>query len=222
MITKDQLVKTVEVAINSLVQAFVCDPYLFYTENDLHCFLYHEMLNRLPIEELACRTKDGRQSFLLHKEYPTKLRYSAKGLCEKGSGARGHFDLCFWNPEETENRLFRVQNSTDFMSEQQTFLAMEFDLIEGNRNLDSAFHHFKWDLLKLRKNEVEHGYQLVFARDWINKGDFLYQAKIEAKEVKNVSILYIEANGASNTVQAISPRAKTEFPNFSEIKREGK
>jgi hypothetical protein len=214
MITKDQLVKNVEVAINSLIEAFVLQPYSFYTESDLHCFLYREILNRLPMKELACRTKEGRQSLLLHKEYPTKVRYSAKGLCEKDSGARGHFDLCFWNPEETENRLFRVQNSTDFISEQQTFLAIEFDLIEGNRTLDSAFNHFEWDLLKLGKNEVEHGYQLVFARDWINKCDFLSQATIKAKEVMNIAILYIEANGASNIVQGISPKAKTEFPKF--------
>ncbi len=205
---KDRLVETVEAAISSLIDAFVHNPYLFYTENDLHCFLYREILNRLPIEDLRCRTQDGQQSFLLHKEYPTKLRYSAKGLCQTPLGARGHFDLCFWNPEKTEKRLFRVQHSTDFTKEQQTFIAIEFDLIEGNRSLDSALHHFKWDLLKLGENEVEYGYQLVFARDWINKGDFLKQVKKEAQEALNVSILYVEMYGDNKTISLVSSRAK--------------
>lgn len=126
-------------------------PYFFYTENDLHCHLYHEIYCKLPIEKWQCTTRDGRSSILLHKEYPTKERYSAKELRENvPKGACGHFDLSIWNPEKTREKFFRVRRSVDFNREQHTFIAIEFDLIEENDSLNQAIHHFKWDLLKLR------------------------------------------------------------------------
>jgi hypothetical protein len=47
-------------------------------------------------------------------------------------------------------------------------------MIEHSERLESAIHHFKWDLLKLRskKNEIENGYSLVFVRDWVNSEKF--------------------------------------------------
>jgi hypothetical protein len=153
---------------------------------------------------------------LLHKEYPTKARYEAKALKEVNSGgARGHFDLCIWNPELAGERVFRAGHS-DFKSEQHTFIAIEIDLIEGNRTLESVLHHFKWDLLKLTgdKNEVEHGYQLVFARDWTHKDDFVTQARMEAAKAKNTTVLYIESDKDHAHIGTLSPKA---FLNYSPI-----
>jgi len=195
MIDKKKLVKITESAIDELITTFKRNPYFFYTENDLHCYLYNEIFNKLPIKEWQCQTGDGKTSILLHKEYPTKARYVAKNLKKVTSrGARGHFDLSIWNPEETENRLFRVANSTDFENEQHTFIALEFDLVEGNKSFEAAMHHFKWDLLKLtsEENQVEYGYSLVFVRDWANKDDFITKARSEAAKAKNTIVLYIE------------------------------
>ena len=207
MITKNELVQATESAIDKLITIYEGSPFFFYTENDLHCFLYTEIFNIAPIEEWQCKTRDGKQSILLHKEYPTKLRYSAKNLKEVSyGGARGHFDLSIWNPENTEKRLFRVQNSTQFENEQQTFIGIEFDLIEGNRSFESAFHHFNWDFLKLSKNEVEHGYQLVFVRNWANNDDFVKMAIDVASKSQNVAVLYVEASKDRQTSGTLSPR----------------
>jgi hypothetical protein len=152
----------------------------------------------------------------LHKEYPTKARYDAKAPREVNSGgARGHFDLCIWNPERTRERVFRAEHS-DFENEQHTFIAIEFDLIEGNRIFESALHHFKWDLLKLTgdKNEVEHGYELVFVRDWIHKGDFVSQARMEAAKAKNTTVLHIESYKHDAHIGTLSPKA---FLNYTPI-----
>jgi len=195
LVEKEKLGQITESAIDNLIMAFKATPYFFYTESDLHCYLYGEILNKLPLEDWECKTKDGKSSILLHKEYPTKERYSAKAL-KKGfsKGARGHFDLSIWNPEETSNRLFRVVSSTDFQEEQHIFIAIELDMIERNEMMEQAMHHFKWDLLKLRsrKNEVEHGYQLVFVRDWINRGNFAERARNEARKAQDTTVLYIE------------------------------
>ena len=110
MITKKQLVQITHEAIGNLIGTFKATPYFFYTENDLHCYLYTRILNSLPLKSWICKTVDGKESILLHKEYPTKERYSRDALKEGlKKGSRGHFDLTIWNPEKTGERLFRVR-----------------------------------------------------------------------------------------------------------------
>jgi len=184
----------------------------------LHCYLYSEILNKLPLEDWQCKTKDGKSSILLHKEYPTKERYSAKALKEKvPKGARGHFDLSIWNPEETKERLFRATRSKDFEDAQHTFIAIEFDLIEGNDSLEQAVHHFKWDLQKLRstKNEIEHGYSLVFVRDWVHTERFL---KITRKEVAEdrIVVLYAEKVRDNRIVGTLSKKTFLKYRSLFE------
>ena len=132
MVTKDHLQKIVEASIEDLLSTFKGYPYFFYTENDLHTYLYFEIFRRLPQKEWICKTRDGKSSILLHKEYPTKERYSAKLLKENvPKGSRGHIDLTVWNPEKTKERLFRVTPKDSFENEQQTFIAIELDMIEN-------------------------------------------------------------------------------------------
>ena len=92
--------------------------------------------------------------------------------------------MCIWNPEKTRERDFRAQG-TNFEDEQQTSIAIEFDMIERNDSLKDALHHFRWDLLKLKDNEVENGYQLVFVRDWRHKESFVREVRSEALEALN-------------------------------------
>lgn len=217
MITRKQLVQTTESAIDNLIATFKTTPYLFYTENDLHCYLYTQILNSLPLKKWICETADGKESMLLHKEYPTKERYIRKALKEGlEKGSRGHFDLTIWNPEKTRERLFRVRQSTDFDREQHTFIAVEFDLIERNDNLDQAVHHYKWDLLKLRsaKNEIEHGYSLVFVRDWIYRDEFLKKIKGEVAYEKGIVILYVDRYADQTRVGTLSRKS---FLNYERL-----
>lgn len=217
MVDEKELVKIIDAAIDELITTFKRNPYFFYTENDLHCYLYNEIFNKMPPEGWLCKTRDGKTSILLHKEYPTKARYVAKKLEKVTSrGARGHFDISIWNPEEAENRLFRVFNSTDFEKEQHTFIVVELDMVEGNEHFEQAMHHFKWDLLKLasEENQVEHGYSLVFVRDWANKGNFITEAGNEAAKAKNTVVLYVEKD--KNGVYAGTLSAKP-FQNYEAI-----
>lgn len=195
MVSKEQLVQITESSIDHVITAYSSTPHLFYAENDLHAFLYRDILNRLPMKDLQCKTVDGKLSLLLHEEYPTKERYRKKQLKENvPKGKRGHFDLCIWNPEKTNGRRFRVTQATKFEEEQQTFTAIEFDLVEHSDSLEQAVHHLKWDLMKLKstKNEVEYGYSLVFVRHWIHKDEFLKRVETEIARENKVAILYIE------------------------------
>lgn len=208
MVSKEQLVEITELSIDNMVKIFKQSPYFFYTENDFHCYLYYEILHKLSLENLQCETKDKKQSILLHKEYPTKVRYNAKQLRENvPKGARGHFDLCVWDPKKTRERMFRTA-STNFEEEQHTFIAIEFDLIEENRSLEQALHHVKWDLLKLRseKNEVEYGYSLLFVRGWKHRKEFLEKIEHEVAKEKNIVVLYVEKNNDDRIVKTLSQR----------------
>jgi hypothetical protein len=86
-------------------------------------------------------------------------------------------------------------------------------MIEGNRTLESALHHFRWDLLKLEgeKNEVEHGYQFVFVRDWLHKDNFITKARNEAAEAKNTTVLCVEKDKDCVDVIILSPRPFLEY-----------
>jgi hypothetical protein len=209
LITKRNLVEITKCAIDSLIKRFEATPYSFYTESDLHAYMYHEIYSSFSAEDLQCKTRDGKSTILLHKEYPTKTRYSAKNLKENvPKGKRGHFDLCIWNPEKTEERLFRVQQSIDFEKEQQTFIAIEFDMTEGNSSLEQAVHHFRWDLLKLRsdKNEVEYGYSLVFVRDWNYSKEFLNKIKSEVVGEDRIVVMYAEKSRDGTIVKTLSKK----------------
>jgi len=219
MVSKEQLVRVTESAIDKLLVTFKEIPYFFYTEHDIHCYVYNEISSSLSLKELRCTTKDERQSILLHKEYPTKTRYKAETLEENVKrGKRGHFDLCIWNPDLTKERRFRVNRSTDFQEEQHTFIAVEFDLVEGSASLADAKHHFKWDIMKLkgRENKVEHGYAFVFVRDWVHRDRFLEWAGREIAEEDKLTIVYAEKKNNQTIIGTLSKRP---FSNYKPLFR---
>src|SRR5687767_1025383 len=96
------LVPKFEAAIKSLVRRFRTHPYAFYTESDMHCYLYHRLYCG-GLENGLYRTSDGRDTILLHKEYPTIAKYQRtanKTLQESPDGRRrGAFDISIWDPK---------------------------------------------------------------------------------------------------------------------------
>lgn len=177
-----QLRMLIEECIGKLVSSYLECPYAYYTESDLHCWLwsyFREALEHLdsggPYATLGDETHSSRRSILLHREYPTKNRYHRPSLrkdVEKGS--RGHFDLVIWDPAEVSKRLFRSVRPREIEMEQKTAIAVELALFEGTAPVDTALNHLLWDRLKLTdpKNEVRNGYLLFFTRDWKYLDDF--------------------------------------------------
>jgi hypothetical protein len=213
MMDEKRLVDVVESCINDLVKTFLASPYWFYTENDLHCYLYNLIHKELAsLSYYKCETLDGKRSIILHKEYPTKERYSQKHLEINPKGKRGHFDLCIWNPELVSQRLFRARLTKAIRKEQQTYVAIEFNLVEANASLNQAIHHIRWDLLKLRKqtNEVKHGYALLFVREWIHKDEFLRKLQ-KAQEQPEAVVLYIENSKDYQTVNTLFQKSFLDY-----------
>lgn len=202
----NSLLKVVETSVGSLTGTFFLLPYLFYTENDIHCYLYKLLLEGLEDAGYGLyETLDMKFSILLHKQYPTKKRYRKKILKEDPSSrSRGHLDLCIWNPEEVSKRLFRSKNPEEIEMEQQTFFAFELLLVEGKdkSTLEYAIDHTKWDMLKLKDNEVKYGYILIFARDWSFREAFLKKIR-KQKIPSNINLIYVENSHDQKIVEML-------------------
>lgn len=151
------LVPKFEAAIKSLVRRFRNHPYAFYTETDMHCYLYHRLYSG-GLENGLYQTSEGYDTILLHKEYPTVARYlrRADGRLEESveGRRRGAFDISIWDPLFIAEREHRKQ---------KVLCAAELALNEcGTGNV-----HTLNDATKLAgpKNEIRYGYLLFFVRD---------------------------------------------------------
>ena len=61
-------------AIKALIERFIEKPYFFYTEQDMHAFLYHKLISG-KLGEYFVGTSSKDQTILVHKEYPTLKKY---------------------------------------------------------------------------------------------------------------------------------------------------
>ena len=184
------LVPKFESAIRGLVRRFRTHPYAFYTETDMHCYLYHRLYSG-GLENGLYRTAEGHDTILLHKEYPTIARYQRRpdGTLEESleGRRRGAFDISLWDPQYISAREHRKQ---------KVLCAAELALNECR----PGSPHTVNDATKLAgaTNEIKYGYLLFFVRDdpnyagnqeeiWANLND----------AAKRVRVVFAQVDGAS-------------------------
>jgi hypothetical protein len=83
--------------IRKTVNKFREHPWIFFSEMDIHSYLYHCLYST----RFEVKTSDGVITSCLHKEYPTNFRYSKETMEDYGlsrKGVRGHFDFAILNP----------------------------------------------------------------------------------------------------------------------------
>jgi len=139
--------------IERLGRKFIRYPYLFYTEADMHCYLYYLLYAGRTFKGLI-ETIGGDRTILLHKELPTTGRYirDSQGLLVPSQkGARGHFDIAIINGLLSKRYDLKHQRA----------------LIAAELGLDEDITHFKNDLAKLTdaRNDVKQGFIVHFARE---------------------------------------------------------
>jgi len=139
--------------LERLGRKFIRYPHLFYTEADIHCYLYYLLYAGRTFKGLI-ETIDGEKTILLHKELPTIGRYirDSQGLLVPSQkGARGHFDIAIIDSVHSKRYDFKHQRA----------------LIAVELGLDEDIIHFKNDLVKLTdaRNDVKQGFIAHFARE---------------------------------------------------------
>jgi hypothetical protein len=156
----DWIFDEVGLGIKALVERFTQTPYFFYSEQDMHAYLYYRLVSG-RLGSLLIDTCFGDRSVLVHREYPTLHAYGRK---------RGHFDLAIIDPEHASKSHWRMQVKEPPYARHRLKVAVEFGLNAiGTTRLDLT--HFRKDFEHLTnpENMVERGYLLFFVR----KQDFL-------------------------------------------------
>lgn len=162
-----EIVEKVEQAIKSLKNKFLQSPYAFYTESDMHCYLYsllsQENFAQQPVSVRIGKRAQTVQTLRLHKEYPTlgKFYKTGKKLVpsqdkyvtvqdKRLQSSRGAYDLAIIDPDEVDFKW------------QKTSIAIELALNE----LHPSLWHLHNDYTKITYDldKVERGYILFFVR----------------------------------------------------------
>jgi len=139
--------------LERLGRKFIRYPHLFYTEADIHCYLYYLLYAGKTFKGLI-ETIDGKKTILLHKELPTIGRYTRDSqglLVSSEKGARGHFDIAIINS---------LHSKRYDLKHQRALIAVELGLNED-------ITHFKNDLTKLTdaRNDLKQRVIAHFTRE---------------------------------------------------------
>jgi hypothetical protein len=146
-------------AIKALIERFIETPYFFYSEQDMHAYLYHKLISGRLGKSLV-QTHFGDRTALLHREYPTLRAYPSKGRSK-----RGRFDLAILDPVHASESHWRMQTREPPYSRHRLKAAVEFGLNAiGTTRLDLTHFRKDFECLTDPKNMVERGYLLFFVR----------------------------------------------------------
>ena len=168
----DECSSRVIFCLERLGRKFIRYPHLFYTESDMHCYLYYLLYAGRTFKGLI-ETSDRKKTILLHKELPTVGGYTKDSqglLVPSDEGARGHFDIAIING---------LLSKRCDLKHQRALIAVEL-------GLDEDITHFKNDLLKLTdtRNGVQQGFIAHFAREKPIPAD-------ELSAMKDLSLIHI-------------------------------
>lgn len=158
MMDEKEIKGIVEECIEKVVEDFEVRPYMFYTEQDIHCYLYHLIYEKFKKQGIGeCKTRDNKDTNILHKEYPPISKKYRKGR------RRGAFDITILSPEYISN-IYSVVRGKNMRDENDN---PAFPFIAIELALDCDTDHLKRDYKKLtnKENKIENAYILHFIRD---------------------------------------------------------
>ncbi len=211
-------IELVEQSISVFKDKFLESPFSFYTESDMHCYLYKELsFGFMEEHDVKIGNKDKTvQTTLLHNEYPTLSCYykSKAGVLirynkEKNKKpnfrpTRGRFDLAIIDPDSPGN-----------FKKKRTSIAIELSL-NKDMDKDNKLIHLTNDCEKLtdKENGVDQGYILHFIRtEELSKTlqNRLPELRKNIDEFKQnldqkVKFLYLETNKPNKKPKFISSK----------------
>jgi hypothetical protein len=159
--------------IRKTVNKFREQPFIFFSEMDIHSYLYHCLYS----SKLEAKTIDGKTTSCLHKEYPTNFRYSKETMedyCLTKQGVRGHFDLAVLNPQfvresdiesvankSIDNTVRRSKNKNKFKAELLTAIELKYVVNNSRKFIEEVEKDNKKLAIGLKYQSFE-AYNLVF------------------------------------------------------------
>jgi len=118
-----EIIDAIDYSISTLCKKFQNQPTLFYTENDIVCYIYSILQEKLHFKEI--NDQDKKKHFLVHREYPTPFR------CDMGENKfeikddeartknggkyqRGHYDIVVLNPDFIKQKTYEEIKAQDY------------------------------------------------------------------------------------------------------------
>ncbi len=167
-----ELKKSVLDGVKKTVNKFREQPYIFFTEMDIHSYFYRCLYGK----KSEVKTKDGVITTCLHQEYPTNFRTSESledyGLSKVGQ--RGHHDLAVLNPKfiadsdiknvmnkDIRDLEKRCRNKEKFRSELIAVIEMKYVIHSSSSFIDEIKKDIKKLSISLKYQDFE-AYNLVF------------------------------------------------------------
>jgi len=117
------IIKSVDNSIEVLCCEFRSHPTFLFTENDIVCYFYRILQQKLPISKTL--DKDDNEHLLIHTEYPTPFRCNmSKNKFEVkdddartengGKYKRGHYDIVVLNPDFIGRYSYEIINAQNY------------------------------------------------------------------------------------------------------------
>lgn len=106
----------VEDKIKTTVNHFCRKPLNYFTESDIHSYLYHALYREKNFSRQYPTQNPTQKTILIHREYPTffKFKKDMPVIPSKEAGKRGHYDLVVLNPEFVKAHTFDVVINKDY------------------------------------------------------------------------------------------------------------
>lgn len=190
--------KLVRNGIRKTVNKFREHPCIFFSEMDIHSYLYHCLYST----KLEARTKDGVITSCLHKEYPTNFRYSKETMEDYAlskKGVRGHFDFVIlnshflqqFNIENIQNKNIRetetrAKDKNEFEKELLTTIELKYVVNNSRKFIEEVEKDNRKLTIGLKYQSFE-AYNLVFCNKQYYYIDEL--AKLVKKTNSNIKII---------------------------------
>ena len=210
---KSKINELVSDGIRKTVNKFREHPCIFFSEMDIHSYLYH-CLYSTKLEE---KTIDGVITSCLHKEYPTNFRYSKVTMEDYGlskQGVRGHFDFAILNPKflrdfnikNIENKSIREteRRSKNKKFENELLSAIELKyVVNNNRQFVKEVEKDTKKLVIGLKYQSFEAYNLVFCNTQYHYIDEL--TKLVENTTPSIKIMLVRSHYANDKKSTPKP-----------------
>jgi hypothetical protein len=203
-------------SISTLINKFREHPDIFFTEPDLHSYLYHNLYTT----KLESKTLDCKITNCVHREYPTNFRYSKDTMEEYGldkRGKRGNSDLVVLNSDFIEKNTLhsvasrhlsdveeRSKNEADYRKEVHSVIEMKYVTTNSKSYLDEVINDNQKLLYGLKYQDFN-AYNLVFCNvDYHHKSELEKLVKTTCKKIACKLIITYYKNGEKESPKPIS------------------
>jgi len=200
----DDLLLAIESHIKTLVNRFKGRARNFFTESDIHAYLYHVFYRDKRFSKQYPTADPSVRTILIHREYPTFFRFERKLRVKpaEAHAKRGHHDLVVLNPSFLADHPLTVATNQDNRTisrapkEKPLLAAVEFKMPRsriGSGTLEEIDIDFQ--KLQLSLEWSQRLYMLIFNRHERMAPERWPGLERMAAENPDVKALYMEYVG---------------------------